>query len=307
MSKLDVDILEKLRPTQSNRIIDLVVEAGIDVSKWSINKDGIKVEIPATNPSYCSDWSFGGNDETTLLCVWHRSIEVENELILFKDNLQQRALDIEFAAEKKNPKEKSKAARQARRARNFNRLILNAFQAHRPVKVVVLGSNMEIKDKDEPPKYRLLDSEDWFVHDYQMQTGRFCLVRSEPVKVMVSDAESDKIVDQFLLSNYGDKRDSTTSVYIRNPEVRKAVLTRASGVCELCKEPGFRIKEGLVFLETHHVIPLAENGLDVEWNVVAICPNDHRKAHYAENKDDIRLQLKAILVKFYPEKFLNTN
>ncbi|MBC7620936.1 MAG: HNH endonuclease, partial [Candidatus Saccharibacteria bacterium] len=78
--------------------------------------------------------------------------------------------------------------------------------------------------------------------------------------------------------------------------VREAVLIRAGGLCELCNEPGFVTAAGSVYLETHHVVPLADNGLDDASNVVAICPKDHRRAHYAADRDAIAIRLTAILL-----------
>ena len=83
-------------------------------------------------------------------------------------------------------------------------------------------------------------------------------------------------------------------------KVRRAVLERAAGVCECCAVPGFKMDNDRVFLETHHVIPLAEGGADEEWNVVAICPNDHRRAHFGEDRPVLRDQFIAHLLKIYP-------
>ena len=81
----------------------------------------------------------------------------------------------------------------------------------------------------------------------------------------------------------------------RSAAVREAVLMRAGGICELCNEPGFVTAAGSVYLETHHVVSLADNGPDHSTNVVAICPKDHRRAHYAADRDEIAIQLTAIL------------
>lgn len=66
---------------------------------------------------------------------------------------------------------------------------------------------------------------------------------------------------------------------------------RARGVCELCGTEGFRTAAGQVYLETHHVAPLSEGGLDQVSNVVALCPNDHRRAHHGSDRSDIRSRL----------------
>ncbi|MFT2675409.1 HNH endonuclease, partial [Escherichia coli] len=64
------------------------------------------------------------------------------------------------------------------------------------------------------------------------------------------------------------------------------------GRCELCGVAGFATEAG-IYLETHHVIPLAENGPDHPSNVVALCANDHRRAHFAAERQAIREQLLA--------------
>jgi hypothetical protein len=71
--------------------------------------------------------------------------------------------------------------------------------------------------------------------------------------------------------------------YVRDQSVRKAVLARANGKCELCGTEGFAARNGARFLETHHVISLSEQGPDKVSNVIALCPNDHRRAHFGED------------------------
>jgi 5-methylcytosine-specific restriction protein A len=56
---------------------------------------------------------------------------------------------------------------------------------------------------------------------------------------------------------------------------------------------------GAIYLETHHVVPLSENGADHERNVVAICPNDHREAHHGERREAIRTDLLVMLARIY--------
>jgi 5-methylcytosine-specific restriction enzyme A len=73
--------------------------------------------------------------------------------------------------------------------------------------------------------------------------------------------------------------------------VRLQVKRRANGKCEYCGESGFRTEGGAIYLETHHVIPLSEHGKDRISNVIALCPKDHRMAHYAEGRDSMRNQM----------------
>ncbi|RYD41875.1 MAG: HNH endonuclease [Sphingomonadales bacterium] len=81
----------------------------------------------------------------------------------------------------------------------------------------------------------------------------------------------------------------------RNRDIRQAALMRSKGRCEYCDEPGFRTSSGRIYLETHHVIPLSEGGPDAVDNVIAVCPLDHRKAHYAYDALAIRVRMIEIL------------
>jgi hypothetical protein len=74
----------------------------------------------------------------------------------------------------------------------------------------------------------------------------------------------------------------TTSVYVRNPFVVVAALRRASGHCECCKSdaPFRKLKDNEPYLEVHHISPLFKGGSDDLENVIALCPNCHRKFHY---------------------------
>jgi predicted HNH restriction endonuclease len=68
----------------------------------------------------------------------------------------------------------------------------------------------------------------------------------------------------------------------RNADVIVAVLNRANGICERCKQkaPFIRKSDGTPFLEVHHKITLAKGGEDTVENALALCPNCHRESHY---------------------------
>jgi hypothetical protein len=79
--------------------------------------------------------------------------------------------------------------------------------------------------------------------------------------------------------------------YLRDQKVRSTVLLRAAGRCEYCGEEGFLKGDGSRYLETHHVIALANDGEDRLTNVIALCPNDHRKAHFSDKRDSIEQEM----------------
>jgi predicted HNH restriction endonuclease len=45
------------------------------------------------------------------------------------------------------------------------------------------------------------------------------------------------------------------------------------------------------YLETHHVIFLAHDGADKPTNVIALCPNDHREAHFGKRSAGIEAEM----------------
>ncbi|WP_246069444.1 HNH endonuclease [Marinobacter piscensis] len=75
----------------------------------------------------------------------------------------------------------------------------------------------------------------------------------------------------------------TTTAFIRNADVIAEVLSRAKGNCELCHQtaPFNRRSDGTPYLEVHHKVRLADGGEDTVENAIALCPNCHRREHYA--------------------------
>lgn len=70
--------------------------------------------------------------------------------------------------------------------------------------------------------------------------------------------------------------------YIRDAKVAALALVRSKGICEECgsQAPFNRKSDSQPYLEIHHKIRLADHGPDTLENVLALCPNCHRKAHY---------------------------
>ena len=73
----------------------------------------------------------------------------------------------------------------------------------------------------------------------------------------------------------------------RSQVIAEYTKNRANGICDLCgKEAPFKDKNGKPYLESHHVITLANDGPDAIYNTVAICPNCHRRIHVLKSKED---------------------
>lgn len=67
---------------------------------------------------------------------------------------------------------------------------------------------------------------------------------------------------------------------IRDPKVRAYVIKKSKGMCEYCGRLGFKLKSGRFYVEAHHIIALANQGKDKIDNVIALCPEHHREAHF---------------------------
>jgi hypothetical protein len=79
----------------------------------------------------------------------------------------------------------------------------------------------------------------------------------------------------------------------RERRVKLYALKRADGACEFCKaEAPFRNEQGEPYLECHHITELANEGADHINQVLAICPNCHRRAHHAIDRTKVRSQMK---------------
>jgi hypothetical protein len=264
--------LEVLKPRNHLFVMDLVREAGIDVSDWANFKGG--VEKARSNPKYCYDWAFSGPG-VMVLNIWFNSIIVNSSKITLTGNLRKTSESESTKGVWKN------------RAEKFDKVVRNAYQKRQTIRVIINdGKEREGNSKSTKAsvvKFRLLDPTPWHVASYDDDSGQFILIRG---------IQPPKFIDQFDLQvedqSTAEKHTITGQVFVRSPEVRRIALQRANGKCEFCGTAGFKTASGLLFLETHHIIPLSKGGADSIYNVVAICPNHHREAHYGQNTEIIR-------------------
>jgi len=72
--------------------------------------------------------------------------------------------------------------------------------------------------------------------------------------------------------------------FVRNADVVAEALYRANGICQCCesKAPFLRASDRSPYLEVHHRVRLADGGLDIVENALALCPNCHRKLHFGQ-------------------------
>jgi 5-methylcytosine-specific restriction protein A len=317
----DLEIaLAQLRPTSKKHVIDLVKLAGVDVERW-YKTGGEKVVVnPRSNPAYCFNWSFGGNGEPVVACLWHGNLKIDTGKIVYADNLREHARKLQEIANTSGEEQetRNRAQTQARRAIALDAALAGAWASKGIVRVIVNEGLQRPADslgkESSKVEMRKLDTVAWNVAEYDGLNGRLCLVRNDdvgqfnpsvvaplaPSAIPAVSTPASRFADQYTVVAADVMRtESTASAYSRSRAVRDAALTRASGACELCGQKGFVTQSGSIYLETHHVQPLSESGADSEDNVVALCADDHRRAHYSTEAVKIRERLQAILAEMY--------
>lgn len=81
---------------------------------------------------------------------------------------------------------------------------------------------------------------------------------------------------------------TSTTTFVRDSFVAARAKQLADGVCDLCAQPApFMSANGRPYLESHHVDWLSKGGRDALDNVVALCPNCHRKMHVRNERADV--------------------
>lgn len=273
-------ILDQIKPKAKNRILDMVRDAGVDVSDWEASKGNAL--SPAANPKYCYNWSFVQPNEVVVLNLWYSGLEEQKGDVTYEWN----ARDIATSAKGVT----------VRRAIEMDLAIQQAYRKSLPVRVVLCDGRR--RDRNDPNskasnvRFRDLDPEPWHVAKYDPATGQTTLMRG-------LGRGSGQFVDQFdiyvPLGGAAERRETKAFPFVRRPDVRRHVLLRAKGKCEYCGAVGFTMSNGQIYLETHHVVPLHEKGPDSVGNVVALCPNHHREAHHGKTHAEIRRKLQEKL------------
>lgn len=112
---------------------------------------------------------------------------------------------------------------------------------------------------------------------------------------------SDGALSDLPGAEHADRALTVGVRYKRDPAVRKAVMDRAGGKCEFCGVAGFDLPNGKRYLESHHIIALADDGADRLTNVIALCANDHREAHFGQNREELEKRMAARVAAMYPK------
>ena len=90
------------------------------------------------------------------------------------------------------------------------------------------------------------------------------------------------------------------TIFIRDSYVAASAKKLADGLCDLCKQAApFLSANNEPYLESHHIDWLSHSGADSIDNVVALCPNCHRKMHIRNDEADRNILIRRIAVRNY--------
>lgn len=115
------------------------------------------------------------------------------------------------------------------------------------------------------------------------------------VSIVEDEKTAPSLSDDALLqiAKKKERKHVTTKTVItvqkqRDPYIAEYAKRRAAGKCQLCGNYApFKDANGKPYLESHHIIWLANGGEDTIDNTVALCPNCHRKMHVVKDQNDV--------------------
>jgi 5-methylcytosine-specific restriction protein A len=184
------------------------------------------------------------------------------------------------------------------RAKSILDAIKLAYKKNLKIRIIVLDGEMAIK-RSKVHK-RSLDLLPWSVKTYNEKTGECVLMRD------MHTANGSRIENESAIDDLSDvpegsavpdraKKVVTQVIIKRDNKVRAYVLKRANGKCEYCNDQGFLMENGRFYLEAHHIIALSGSGCDMVDNVIALCPNHHRQAHFGKDPESLESKFSKIL------------
>lgn len=148
-------------------------------------------------------------------------------------------------------------------------------------------------DGFEAPYARQLEFEIWFETKEKLEYNYDLIFKNH--KISEEDFQNQIQDKNILIDKIVDKPkivERNIKILSRNPLTSSNAINRANFQCEIDIEHETFINNNSKkqYIEAHHLIPLKyqsqfDSSLDVEANIVALCPNCHRKLHHGVKKD----------------------
>ena len=273
-----MSVLSDLKPTKKLLVMNLLAEAGVDVSQWK-HYNGSN---PAANPKYCYNWSFEQSGELVVVCLWHDSLEEIGQDITFRRRYRA------YSSARREPGASVRNIRDCA----FGDAIETAYRQQLPIRVIVIdGKPHDADDAEAKPSRvtaRMLDPVSWAATTIDGSPGDFLLIRGKS-----PEAPAIEPSDLELSGFEGKLKQAFIKHRRREAKMRRAKIDSAKAlnggklVCEVPK-CGFdfvaRYGElGSDYAQVHHRLPLNKSpakGREVKLSDLAIvCANCHAMIH----------------------------
>jgi 5-methylcytosine-specific restriction protein A len=269
--------ISDLKPKSKPLVMDLLDQAGMDVSHWCENFKG---KSPAANPNYCYNWSFEQPGEFIVACLWYDNLSPHKGTAAYR--LRPRS--------RRSRRKEPGANVWNRRADDFNKHLRLAYEEQLPV-IAIIGDGTQRNPADTKPrassvKARLLDTVPWAITEYSPSTGECTVVRGAK-PIIPAIASSDLVLSWFE----GTRKQAFVFHRRREGKARRAKIKEALQnsrlICEVTN-CGFDFerrygKLGAGYAEVHHLEPLSKapkEGRPIMLDQLAIvCSNCHVMIH----------------------------
>ena len=119
------------------------------------------------------------------------------------------------------------------------------------------------------------------------------IVSNNIQNIMIQDKINVEEID--YQSPVPKKSNSISQSWTRNPTIREKALKNANYLCEMDIDHKTFIVNGHQFMEGHHLIPMEyqdmfpTKSIDIEENIISLCPTCHRKIHYGSLKEKLQM------------------
>lgn len=170
------------------------------------------------------------------------------------------------------------------------------------LKVSNTNAITKLDDSQYQSLMRLIESKNQgFLADFEKGFIQGTNGQSVPHMEEIIDGMSDEELESVITNSASGPAPTYTATVVqrrRDHLLPGLVKRRAKGTCQLCMKPApFFDEKGKPYLEAHHIVPLAQNGSDDVSNMVALCPNCHRKVHVLKAQADID-KLKQVIASY---------
>jgi 5-methylcytosine-specific restriction enzyme A len=269
--------IESLEPTEHLLVMDLLANAGLDVSPWR----NYRGKSAAANPKYCYNWSFEQPGEFVAVCLWHENLRPSKDKVVYR-----------IPPRRNRPAKTSQEVTWRRRRADLDRHIHLAYTQQLPLRAIIVEGTQGNAETANPiasrVRARLLDPEPWAVAECNFETGECLLVRGTPPTRPATNS-----ADVELSWFEGQERTAFIRHRKREAEARRAKIAEvleANGGKLICAVPNcafdFHARYGALgegYAHVHHLEELSRSpkeGRRVRLSDLAVvCANCHAMIH----------------------------